>query len=199
MIARATVEDKASPITYGYDDSVGVYFNQGPVFSVSVAGRFGRFFADDSGGSRPSGRGSMTDPDIPQGRAWTEPEAPVHRSKAEQELYVNPELRVGLELVSSAAVALPARCAALRWRKRLANQRDARGRLGAGGIAGNRRRAGRQGARRTVRYEPHVAAGDAGKLYVAAQRRAELRPLERGEENPSTGKTKGCGCRQRKP
>jgi hypothetical protein len=96
MIARATVEDKASPITYGYDDSVGVYFNQGPVFSVSVAGRFGRFFADDAGGSRPSGRGSMTDPDIPQGRTWTEPEAPVHRSKAEQELYVNPELRSDL-------------------------------------------------------------------------------------------------------
>jgi hypothetical protein len=96
MIARATVEDKASPITYGYDDSVGVYFNQGPVFSVSVAGRFGRFFAGEAGGSRPSGRGSMTDPDIPQGRAWTEPEAPVHRSKAEQELYVNPDLRADL-------------------------------------------------------------------------------------------------------
>jgi Zinc carboxypeptidase len=97
MIARATVEDKASPITYGYDDSVGVYFNQGPVFSVSVAGRFGRFFGAEAGGSRPSGRGSMTDPDIPQGRPWTEPEAPVHRSKAEQELYVSPELRSDLE------------------------------------------------------------------------------------------------------
>jgi hypothetical protein len=96
MIARATVEDKASPITYGYDDSVGVYFNQGPVFSVSVAGRIGRFFGGEAGGSRPSGRGSMTDPDIPQGRAWTEPEAPVHRSKAEQELYVDPDMRAGL-------------------------------------------------------------------------------------------------------
>src|SRR5271155_169357 len=96
MIARATVEDKASPITYGYDDSVGVYFNQGPVFSVSVAGRFGAFFAGDAGGARPSGRGSMTDPQLPQGRPWKEPEAPVHRSKSEQELYVNPELRSDL-------------------------------------------------------------------------------------------------------
>jgi hypothetical protein len=96
MIARATVEDKADPITYGYDDSVGVYFNQAPVFKVSVAGRFGAFFGGDAGGSRPSGRGSMTDPDIPQGRAWTEPEAPVHRSKAEQELYVSPDLRSDL-------------------------------------------------------------------------------------------------------
>ena len=93
MIARATVEDKADPITYGYDDSVGVYFNQGPVFNVSVAGRFGRFFGEDRGESRPSGRGSLTDPDIPQGRPWTAPEPPEHRSKAEQELYVNPEMR----------------------------------------------------------------------------------------------------------
>jgi len=96
MIARATVEDKGSPITYGYDDSLGVYFSQAPVFGVSVAGRFGRFFDADGGGSRPSGRGSMTDPDIPQGRAWVAPEPPVHRTRAEQELYVNPELRAYL-------------------------------------------------------------------------------------------------------
>jgi len=94
MVARANVEDKGSPITYGYDDSLGVYFNQGPVLGVSVAGRFGRFFGGEGGGNaRTSGRGSVTDPDIPQGRAWTEPEPPVHRSRAEQELYVNPELR----------------------------------------------------------------------------------------------------------
>jgi hypothetical protein len=73
-----------------------VYFNQGPVFKVSVAGRFGAFFAPDAGGARPSGRGSMTDPDIPQGRAWSEPEPPVHRTKAEQELYVSPDLRSDL-------------------------------------------------------------------------------------------------------
>ncbi len=93
MIARATVEDKDSPIVYGYDDSLGVYFNQGPVFNVSVAGRFGRFFAEEGGASRPSGRGSLTDPDIPQGRPWTAPEPPVHRSRAEQELYVDPDMR----------------------------------------------------------------------------------------------------------
>jgi Zinc carboxypeptidase len=94
MVAHATVEDKGSPIVYGYDDTVGVYFNQAPVFHVSVAGRFGGFFGGGDGASgRPSGRGSATEPDIPQGRAWTEPEPPVHRSKAEQELYVSPDLR----------------------------------------------------------------------------------------------------------
>jgi hypothetical protein len=108
MIARANVEDKASPITYGYDDSVGVYFNQGPVFSVSVAGRLGRFFADaGGGGGRTSGRGSATDPDIPQGRPWTEPEPPVHRSKAEQELYVNPAARGDLSSVLPPASLFP--------------------------------------------------------------------------------------------
>jgi hypothetical protein len=107
MIARATVEDKASPITYGYDDGVGVYFNQGPVFSVSVAGRFGRFFAEGGGGGRTSGRGSATDPDIPQGRPWTEPEPPVHRSRAEQELYVNPAARGDLSAVLPQAALYP--------------------------------------------------------------------------------------------
>jgi Zinc carboxypeptidase len=107
MIARANVEDKASPITYGYDDGVGVYFNQGPVFSVSVAGRFGRFFADAGPAGRTSGRGSATDPDIPQGRPWTEPEPPVHRSKAEQELYVNPAARGDLSSVLPPASLFP--------------------------------------------------------------------------------------------
>jgi len=99
MIARATVEDKSSPITYGYDDNLGVYFNQGPVLSVSIAGRFGRFFAEGGGGPRTSGRGSTTDPDIPQGRAWVEPEPPTHRTKAEQELYVSPSARGDLAAV----------------------------------------------------------------------------------------------------
>jgi hypothetical protein len=107
MIARAIVEDKGSPITYGYDDSVGVYFNQGPVLSVSVAGRFGRFFAEGGGGARTSGRGSMTDPDIPQGRPWTEPEPPVHRTRAEQELYVSPSLRGDLSSILPPASLYP--------------------------------------------------------------------------------------------
>ncbi len=93
MIARANVADAASPIAYGYDDSLGVYFNQGPVFRVSVAGRLGGFFADDAAGPKPSGRGSATEADIPQGRPWSEPEPPVKRSRAEQELYVDPDVR----------------------------------------------------------------------------------------------------------
>jgi hypothetical protein len=89
MIARANVADKTSPITYGYDDTVGVYFNQAPVFRVSVA----RSFSSDEASPRLSGRGAASEPDVPQGRPWVEPEPPVHRTRAEQELYIDPEMR----------------------------------------------------------------------------------------------------------
>jgi hypothetical protein len=91
-ILRASVEDKASPISYGYDETLGVYFNQAPVFRVSVGGGGGRDFGG-GGEGRPSGRGSATDPDIPQGRVWTPPEPAPRRNHAEQELYVSPDAR----------------------------------------------------------------------------------------------------------
>ncbi|MGH9727059.1 MAG: M14 family zinc carboxypeptidase [Candidatus Acidiferrales bacterium] len=92
-IFNTTVEDSRSPIAYGYDADVPVYFNQAPVFHVSLTGRGGGFGGGPGGESRerPSGRGSLTDPDIPQGRPWSPPTPPPHRTKAEQELYVNPE------------------------------------------------------------------------------------------------------------
>jgi len=89
-IFRAKVEDSKSPITYGYDDTVDVYFNQSPVFNVSVSGD--NSSAEEA--ARPSGRGSNIDPDIPQGRAWTTPEPPPDRTRAEKELYVDPQFRV---------------------------------------------------------------------------------------------------------
>ena len=89
-ILRAKIEDAKSPIAYGYDETVGVYFNQAPVFKVSLTGE-GRPATESL---RPSGRGSTTDPDIPQGRNWTTPEAQPERSRSEQELYVDPQNRV---------------------------------------------------------------------------------------------------------
>ena len=35
-VLRASVQDKRSPIAYGYDDTVALYFNQAPVFRVSL-------------------------------------------------------------------------------------------------------------------------------------------------------------------
>jgi hypothetical protein len=91
-IFNTTVEDKASPIAYGYDDKLAVYFNQAPVFRISLAGG-GGFNPFPDGNARPSGRGSLTDPDIPQGRPWNPPAPEPHRSRAEQETYIEPEQR----------------------------------------------------------------------------------------------------------
>lgn len=89
-VLRASVEDKSSPIAYGYDDSLGVYFNQAPVLRISLPGA--SFEAPDHQ-PRTSGRGSVTDPDIPQGRLWTPPEPAPHRSRAEQETHIDPQAR----------------------------------------------------------------------------------------------------------
>lgn len=95
-VFNATVEDPHSPITYGYDSTVPVYFNQAPVFRVSLTGGGGGFGGGDDGEAmraRTSGRGSLTDPDVPQGRPYVAPTPEPHRSKAQQELYVPPDLR----------------------------------------------------------------------------------------------------------
>ncbi|HEV2206401.1 MAG TPA: M14 family zinc carboxypeptidase [Candidatus Acidoferrales bacterium] len=96
-IFNATIEDKGSPITYGYDDGMAIYFSQAPVFRVSVMPS-GGFFGGEGGASegRPSGRGSLTDPDIPQGRVWNPPAPQPHRTRAEQETYIPPDMREAL-------------------------------------------------------------------------------------------------------
>ncbi len=73
-VLNSVVADKRSPIAYGYPDKLAVYFSQAPVFQVSLSGGtgFGRS-GEEAPGGRPSGRGSATDPDIPQGRPYVAP------------------------------------------------------------------------------------------------------------------------------
>ena len=94
-VLRAGVQDKGSPIAYGYDDTVALYFNQAPVFRVALAGAGGRGGRGGAGEStaRPTGRGSAADPDIPQGRPFREAEREPTLSPAERELHIEPELR----------------------------------------------------------------------------------------------------------
>ena len=68
-VFKAEVMDSSSPIVYGYDNEVGVYFSNSPVFALGNTGgsRYGRMPGAAAG--RASGRGSAKDPDIPQGRA----------------------------------------------------------------------------------------------------------------------------------
>ncbi|HKQ07067.1 MAG TPA: M14 family zinc carboxypeptidase [Blastocatellia bacterium] len=72
-IYNATFADRKSPIAYGYGDSLAVYFNQAPLFNVSAIPGFGGGGGGGFGGGggaapgqRPSGRGTLSDPDIVQ-------------------------------------------------------------------------------------------------------------------------------------
>jgi hypothetical protein len=80
-VLNAVFADKNSPIAYGYGDELAVYFNQAPILNAGGGGGGrggggggrgggggGRGGAGDTGPNRPSGRGTMDDPDIPQGR-----------------------------------------------------------------------------------------------------------------------------------
>jgi hypothetical protein len=82
-VVLANVEDKKSPIAYGYDDKLYVYFRQGPILRVSTG------FSQEAGeGGRSSGRGSATDADVVQGRQYKESEKPVKRTPKEEESYI---------------------------------------------------------------------------------------------------------------
>jgi hypothetical protein len=80
--------DGASPIAYGYDEKLSAYCDNGPIFSLtSVSGvRGGRRLGAESR-TRPTGRGTMDDPDFTIGRPGTEvPEEP------KAEIWENPLL-----------------------------------------------------------------------------------------------------------
>jgi hypothetical protein len=86
-VLNAIVSDKKSPITYGYGDNLSVYFSQAPVLQVSTTGGFGGFGAGDTPTGRPTGRGTPTDPDIPQARPFAAPpERPQVKPGEEQPL-----------------------------------------------------------------------------------------------------------------
>jgi hypothetical protein len=101
-IYLSNVEDRNSPIAYGYDETLGVYFNQAPVLRVSLGlggGGGGAGGGGPEGGAggaegRPSGRGTATDPDVVQGRPYAapEPRQPT-RTPRERELYIDPDTR----------------------------------------------------------------------------------------------------------
>ena len=71
-VFKAEIGDRTSPLAYGYDDTLGIYFAQSPVFAMGGMG--GRSMGGMGGGmgqapqGRVSGRGGANDPDIAQGR-----------------------------------------------------------------------------------------------------------------------------------
>jgi hypothetical protein len=73
-VLLSQVADRLSPIVYGYDDRIPVYFNNAPVFQVSrpgMGGGGGQGAPAPAG--RPTGRGGINDPDVVQARPYQEP------------------------------------------------------------------------------------------------------------------------------
>jgi Zinc carboxypeptidase len=77
-VLRTKLVDATSPIAYGYGDSLSIYCFNGPIFNVSnVAGGGGGGRRGRGEGQRTTGRGTVDDPDVVQGRPPAEiPEQP---------------------------------------------------------------------------------------------------------------------------
>jgi hypothetical protein len=78
-VVGTRIVDGASPIAYGYDEKVPAYCDNGPIFSISsIAGARGRRRLGSESHSRPTGRGTVDDPDFTVGRPGVEaPEEPT--------------------------------------------------------------------------------------------------------------------------
>ncbi len=63
-IVKGEVVDAGSPVSYGYDGTLPLYYSRGPVLRV------GRHHKPDEPPKRPTGRGGTKDPDVPQGRVF---------------------------------------------------------------------------------------------------------------------------------
>jgi hypothetical protein len=91
-VFRTSVSDPSSPLAYGYEDDLGVYFNRAPVFASGGGGRGFRrggnslLFPSEDGSTtaRRTGRGSVNDPDVVQGRPRNMGQAEVEAFRAAQ-------------------------------------------------------------------------------------------------------------------
>ncbi|MEP6569498.1 MAG: M14 family zinc carboxypeptidase [Acidobacteriota bacterium] len=93
-IYNAKFSDRNSPIAYGYDETLPIYFNQAPLFQVAAPNFSGGDTQGSSPGGRPSGRGSLTDADIVQGMPQPSP-APAPAKGGEEQLTEEQRLQLG--------------------------------------------------------------------------------------------------------
>ena len=74
-VLNSVFVSKTSPVAYGYDKDLAVMSSDGMIFNVSnTVGRANRRTLTDPYTQRPTGRGTVEDSDVPQGRKITEPE-----------------------------------------------------------------------------------------------------------------------------
>ena len=74
-LLRTRIVDDASPLVYGVSDNLAVYSEDGGSFSISNirGGGHGNRFGNGDG-TRATGRGTVDDPDVPQGRPLLAPQ-----------------------------------------------------------------------------------------------------------------------------
>jgi len=76
-VLKTRMVDSASPIAYGYGDTLSVYCFNGPIFNISNVVGGGGGGRRGGSGQRTTGRGTADDPDVVQGRPPAEvPEQP---------------------------------------------------------------------------------------------------------------------------
>ena len=100
-IYNGSFADRKSPIAYGYDATLPIYFSQAPLFQVAAGGGGGFGGGGGGGGPTPraSGRGSVTDPDVIQAMPQPRPADPSARADAdtaeqrESPFFTPPQLR----------------------------------------------------------------------------------------------------------
>jgi hypothetical protein len=78
-VLSSYVSDRLSPIVYGYDEKIPLYFRSAPILQVTLGGGPA---APPVG--RVTGRGSLTDPDVVQGRPPVEAPKPVIPTPGEE-------------------------------------------------------------------------------------------------------------------
>jgi len=105
-VLRADLVDAASPIAYGYSDKLSVYCDDGPVFSLtSIVGARGFRRLGGESHTRPTGRGTLTDPDFTVGRPATELPAEPESELWESPPVTDEQLRNGFRVIPPAARA----------------------------------------------------------------------------------------------
>jgi hypothetical protein len=93
-IYNAKFSDRNSPIAYGYDETLPIYFNQAPLFQVATSNFGGADGPGGTAGGRPSGRGSLTDPDAVQAMPLASL-APSPANRGEEQLTEEQRLQLG--------------------------------------------------------------------------------------------------------
>jgi hypothetical protein len=95
-VLKTKFVDSTSPIGYGYGDSLSIYCFNGPIFNISsvVSGGGGR--RGPRGTDRPTGRGTLEDPDVVQGRPPAEAPEPPPTSEVWEAAPITDEQRRNL-------------------------------------------------------------------------------------------------------